>query len=899
MSATGPEPGRSHRGGRQRQSDLLWALLPLGLGLGLRLVYALHAEPFVDEPTTLLVAQAVANSGQPVLPSGLFYGNDLPYTYLAGLVVLLFGPNLLALRLLSVGASVAAIALTFHAGRRLFSLQAGPASGPQGRAGPASGPQGRAGPASGPQGRAGLWAALLLALAPQEIIWGGRARAYALLGLLALAAAWLFYVALVKDGPAAGPRRLGLLLLVVAIFVHPEAALLLPTFVLAAVVLRGPRWWLHPVRLAELAVVAAAAAGRYALQLALARGWISGLATLAGSRPPLEPGLDLADRLAAVAPFFLAADRLPWTILAVVALVLAAWPQVRWLATRMRRQSQTAQRTVNLQPSTFNRPGLSVLYLSICLWLPPVLMVLFLGSTYQSPRYLALLLPLFALAAAAGLDGLVSMVCARLRRPRASLLLAIVATLAIIVGYTPSALAAATSREKGFRSALEFVGREWQPGDRVATVAPAYSLLVLGRSDLFTLGQEYEEFVYRAPGGYWADRWAGSPLVRTAADLVAALDAVGSAPRSEAEWVGSAPGQDGRGGRLWLVTDETRLRSRFDPSFAQLAWERMELSAVIDGVLVLRSVDRVEAAAAHPATAVWAGQVALTGYELGGPANRPPGTGWGEVIARPGERLAVTLRWQAVTPVAAEYTAFVHLIGADGRRYAQDDRRPLDGLLPMTHWLPGETLFDRRVLDLPADLPPGRYRLDLGLYDAQENRLPVIASGDGASPSADVLPVDYIRVLAPADREELPTPPHPLAVTLAAKGATTGPAEGPADRVDLLGYDIVAGQAGALRLTLYWQAPDHVATGYTVFAHLLDTTGTICGQGDGLPLSGFYPTTAWDAGEIVVDEHEVRLQDGAPAGPYRLIVGLYDQATGRRLWLGEENVDYVDLGEVP
>ena len=60
------------------------ALIPLILGFALRLRYVLHAEPFVDEPTTVLVGESIARSGVPVLPSGLFYGNDLPFSYLVG-----------------------------------------------------------------------------------------------------------------------------------------------------------------------------------------------------------------------------------------------------------------------------------------------------------------------------------------------------------------------------------------------------------------------------------------------------------------------------------------------------------------------------------------------------------------------------------------------------------------------------------------------------------------------------------------------------------------------------------------------------------------------------------------------------------------------------------------------
>ncbi|MEJ2737160.1 MAG: glycosyltransferase family 39 protein, partial [Anaerolineae bacterium] len=187
------------------------ALIPLALGFGLRLYYLAQAAPFVDEPTTLLAAQAVASSGVPTLPSGLFYGNDLPFSYLSGGLLMVFGPHLETIRMFSLVVSVLTLALVYQMGKQLFSPWVG------------------------------IWGALLLALIPEAIRWGGRARAYALLAFLVLLAVWLFHAGVKSEQN--GKRRLGMATLVVAAFVHPEAALLLPAFVLGVVLHRGWRWW--------------------------------------------------------------------------------------------------------------------------------------------------------------------------------------------------------------------------------------------------------------------------------------------------------------------------------------------------------------------------------------------------------------------------------------------------------------------------------------------------------------------------------------------------------------------------------------------------------------------------------------------------------------------------------
>jgi hypothetical protein len=83
---------------------------------------------------------------------------------------------------------------------------------------------------------------------------------------------------------------------------------------------------------------------------------------------------------------------------------------------------------------------------------------------------------------------------------------------------------------------------------------------------------------------------------------------------------------------------------------------------------------------------------------------------------------------------------------------------------------------------------------------------------------------------------------------------------------------------------------------YTLFLHLLDEEGQIWGQKDSQPLDGFYPTSFWDVGELVEDEHELMVDPNAPEGDYKLVAGLYYLPTGERLTLPDG--DMVVLGKV-
>lgn len=57
---------------------------------------------------------------------------------------------------------------------------------------------------------------------------------------------------------------------------------------------------------------------------------------------------------------------------------------------------------------------------------------------------------------------------------------------------------------------------------------------------------------------------------------------------------------------------------------------------------------------------------------------------------------------------------------------AQQDQPPLAGFAPTRLWEPGQHYQDVYHLTLPADLPPGEYSVQMGLYTLDGGRLPVL-----------------------------------------------------------------------------------------------------------------------------------------------------------------------------
>jgi hypothetical protein len=97
---------------------------------------------------------------------------------------------------------------------------------------------------------------------------------------------------------------------------------------------------------------------------------------------------------------------------------------------------------------------------------------------------------------------------------------------------------------------------------------------------------------------------------------------------------------------------------------------------------------------------------------------------------QPGQTITLNLFWQASAPVPRDYTVFVHLLDAAGGVQAQHDGPPMQGRYPTNNWRPGQIIEDATPLTLPSDLPPGDYRLAVGMYELTTGqRLPVTDQG--------------------------------------------------------------------------------------------------------------------------------------------------------------------------
>jgi hypothetical protein len=92
------------------------------------------------------------------------------------------------------------------------------------------------------------------------------------------------------------------------------------------------------------------------------------------------------------------------------------------------------------------------------------------------------------------------------------------------------------------------------------------------------------------------------------------------------------------------------------------------------------------------------------------------------------------------------YAVFIHLVGPDGEIRDQRDSQPANGFRPTSGWVVGETVLDNHAVRLGSDLPPGAYRLMLGLYNtADGQRLSIL--DEGTTAKSDALELGTLVVL--------------------------------------------------------------------------------------------------------------------------------------------------------
>jgi 4-amino-4-deoxy-L-arabinose transferase-like glycosyltransferase len=264
---------------------------------------------------------------------------------------------------------------------------------------------------------------------------------------------------------------------------------------------------------------------------------------------------------------------------------------------------------------------------------------------------------------------------------------------------------------------------------------------------------------------------------------------------------------------------------------------------------------------------------------------------------RPGDTISVTLYWDAQSTnwqpfprTNDSFWIFLQAIDASGEVVARMDTTPFSGRHPVLAWRPGEVIAETFHLPVAASAVPGGGAILVGMFveGHSDRRLPIARGGHSIGDAARLEPL----VIRPATDVHfdpgLGSPrddrfDDPAGIRLIGAGLAT---------------DTVR-PGEAVTVTLYWTAERAPEVDYTCFVHVAGADGAPVATGDGLPQSGRYPTSLWEAGETVPDAHVLTIPADIAPGRYEIGIGLYVPATGVRVpalrssgerWEGDEVV---------
>lgn len=222
-----------------------------------------------------------------------------------------------------------------------------------------------------------------------------------------------------------------------------------------------------------------------------------------------------------------------------------------------------------------------------------------------------------------------------------------------------------------------------------------------------------------------------------------------------------------------------------------------------------------------------------------------------------GGRTDVAMYWRILRkPDRGDYSEFITLKDAWGIQWAQGG----SFAYPSEQWAPGEIIAERVRVQTEDGTPPGSYMLELGWWSASTGqRLPVLdVQGRFAGTTISIGPITVTRRTRALDSSTVNIS-HRLDANW--------------NGLKLLGFDqwpATVRQGEAEFVTLYWQAGNAPLPDHRVTLQMRGNDQHVTTLADDGPVHGMYPTSQWEAGELVTDRLALRVPPDTPPGSFTL-----------------------------
>ena len=223
-----------------------------------------------------------------------------------------------------------------------------------------------------------------------------------------------------------------------------------------------------------------------------------------------------------------------------------------------------------------------------------------------------------------------------------------------------------------------------------------------------------------------------------------------------------------------------------------------------------------------------------------------------------GEAILLLTQWRALQDIPHGLILRLELVGPAGHVWGVYQFRAGPAHVPALGWSAGETFVERRGLVIPTGTPPGDYTLRMHV---------LFPHGDEWSPEGGPFDVGAVHVGRSA--------PDPAALPGHEWGATFG------DTLALVGYEPWGQhftQGNPLLFNLYWQALAHPPEDYELGIELVDDGGTVLAERRVQPVAEWFPTSRWQAGDVLMGCYDLPLPLDTPPGRYHIRLTVYAAA---------------------
>jgi hypothetical protein len=280
----------------------------------------------------------------------------------------------------------------------------------------------------------------------------------------------------------------------------------------------------------------------------------------------------------------------------------------------------------------------------------------------------------------------------------------------------------------------------------------------------------------------------------------------------------------------------------------------------------------------YPAKALFADKIGIEGFQLArGLSDRQPvpepvplAAESGTPAIAAGDTLQVDVAWRALTSSPGIYHMSASLVDEHGFTWAVRESEPVDRMAPTWTWIEGQLIRDQLRMAVPAETPPGKYRLAMRVLDGERALNVLDQNGNPSGVQA---------MLGEVLLKKAEAPPREREVQVANR-----------DRVRLNDdLDIMGGEYGrpelapgeALDLQLIWRALRDVKRDYEVRVALEGRDGRTLAEQIGRPTGDANPTNRWEEREIFRGQYRLVPRAGALPGEANIVLELRDLGTGR------------------